>query len=589
MTDADAMSVSSDTENNPSDAVPGMFVAEDFLVEVLEQLVSLRALLTEEQDDSYDFQVCNATCETELKPEDMEVDCIANEKVTNAIIELQSILVALKKVIDGTKLVMSDDPVVVEALKVAHEMIAVEASPPTVDMIELLSCHIAKALEKIRPVDIDKLGSLLEESTNAGRSMAGKDVLLMLGGTGAGKTTTILFLAGTTFEEVEVDGDFHLSPLFLPDPKLETFQACNGSSSTTKRVQCVEVNLDREVVILCDIPGFGDTAGVEVDIANGMGVVKAIRQAKSVIPVLVFSQNGIGDRFQGVYDTLETVSRLFGGNLDDKCLKACRYLFTKFDMKYKSILWKKFKKEVQEMMPGSPVVALLKDISVKTCPKADLVMPLEGNSEDLLKNLWKGNDGEALDPKSVFTESVSQVAENKLQLQLQYTKVNFDNALRTYQQHAAERYLKQLKSLSTYISEVSEVHNRCCNAAHELIKDKLHIAPACVLRFQTTVNHATFKKELQNLQTIIANLMLLGRFCDNCMKNRFDVPSRCSKTLGNLVGAAGKTLFEFDQTTERQLVLHNTQHYATCIRFLREICLVFFRLARKQNWLFKWQ
>jgi len=33
---------------------------------------------------------------------------------------------------------------------------------------------------------------------------------------------------------------------------------------------------DKEMVI-CDSPGFGDSAGVEVDIANGVGMIDALR------------------------------------------------------------------------------------------------------------------------------------------------------------------------------------------------------------------------------------------------------------------------------------------------------------------------
>ena len=30
-------------------------------------------------------------------------------------------------------------------------------------------------------------------------------------------------------------------------------------------------------MVICDSPGFGDSAGVEVDIANGVGMINALR------------------------------------------------------------------------------------------------------------------------------------------------------------------------------------------------------------------------------------------------------------------------------------------------------------------------
>ena len=44
-----------------------------------------------------------------------------------------------------------------------------------------------------------------------------------------------------------------------------------------------------ESIVLCDTPGFGDTAGPEVDIANGIGIINAIKGSKSVRPVILVS------------------------------------------------------------------------------------------------------------------------------------------------------------------------------------------------------------------------------------------------------------------------------------------------------------
>ncbi len=41
--------------------------------------------------------------------------------------------------------------------------------------------------------------------------------------------------------------------------------------------------------MICDSPGFGDTAGAEVDIANSIGIIEAIKMSKSVRPVILVS------------------------------------------------------------------------------------------------------------------------------------------------------------------------------------------------------------------------------------------------------------------------------------------------------------
>jgi hypothetical protein len=52
------------------------------------------------------------------------------------------------------------------------------------------------------------------------------------------------------------------------------------------------------MIILCDTPGFEDSNGAEVDIANGISVIKAILNCKSVRIVLVISDKSRGDRFE---------------------------------------------------------------------------------------------------------------------------------------------------------------------------------------------------------------------------------------------------------------------------------------------------
>lgn len=49
------------------------------------------------------------------------------------------------------------------------------------------------------------------------------------------------------------------------------------------------VNSEKNNFVICDSPGFGDTAGVEVDISNAIGMINALRTAKSVRVVVLIS------------------------------------------------------------------------------------------------------------------------------------------------------------------------------------------------------------------------------------------------------------------------------------------------------------
>ncbi len=53
-------------------------------------------------------------------------------------------------------------------------------------------------------------------------------------------------------------------------------------------------------LVICDSPGFGDSAGVEVDIANGVGMINALHGARSVRVVVILPYDSLtGDRMAG--------------------------------------------------------------------------------------------------------------------------------------------------------------------------------------------------------------------------------------------------------------------------------------------------
>jgi hypothetical protein len=51
-----------------------------------------------------------------------------------------------------------------------------------------------------------------------------------------------------------------------------------------------------DTIILCDSPGFGDTGGAVMDIANGLGIAEALRCCKSMKPIIVISKDSLGTR-----------------------------------------------------------------------------------------------------------------------------------------------------------------------------------------------------------------------------------------------------------------------------------------------------
>lgn len=106
-------------------------------------------------------------------------------------------------------------------------------------------------------------------------------------------------------------GMHHIAPIAITDPALQTAVTSPTSESQTRYINPVTVSFKdgQENVILCDTPGFGDSSGPKVDIANGIGIIKAFQGSKSVKPIVLISLKGLSKRLEGLRELLQT---LFG-------------------------------------------------------------------------------------------------------------------------------------------------------------------------------------------------------------------------------------------------------------------------------------
>jgi hypothetical protein len=69
---------------------------------------------------------------------------------------------------------------------------------------------------------------------------------------------------------------------------------------------------DNKKLVICDSPGFGESAGVEVDIANGVGMINALYGCRSLRVVIIISYNALmGNKLDGAIDIGRIISDIF--------------------------------------------------------------------------------------------------------------------------------------------------------------------------------------------------------------------------------------------------------------------------------------
>ena len=97
------------------------------------------------------------------------------------------------------------------------------------------------------------------------------------------------------------------STVIKPESIIPGFEIGHSTESKTRSISVHPV----DDIYLMDTPGFEDTDGVELDMANYITVSNTLRRAKSIRPVVVISESSIkegrGDNFRQILNLLQNL------------------------------------------------------------------------------------------------------------------------------------------------------------------------------------------------------------------------------------------------------------------------------------------
>jgi ribosome biogenesis GTPase A len=122
-----------------------------------------------------------------------------------------------------------------------------------------LSSAFHELIQCIQPLNVQLMISLIEDFDTAAQMIAEKDIVLIFGETGSGKSTTIHFLAKSVMVETILNGFTHIQPTQISG-NVSRLKVGVSTQSVTKSITAVELE---NGMIICDTPGFGETAGPE--------------------------------------------------------------------------------------------------------------------------------------------------------------------------------------------------------------------------------------------------------------------------------------------------------------------------------------
>ncbi|CAF1295905.1 unnamed protein product [Rotaria sordida] len=303
---------------------------------------------------------------------------------------------------------------------------------------------LTNLLKKTRPLYLQEIQRLIEKTKKTAELISDKDIILLVGITGSGKSTTIQFLTGAKMKDtlVEIAPGRFLEHITIYGPVrnvgLNSVTSSPLSKSETRYIIPITVKLEdifglheTGEIILCDAPGFGDTTGPEVDIANSVGVIEALKNCKSVKILALSSYRSLGDRGQGIQKLAHILINMIRG-IEDR-LYGILYAFTKYpsttDIHALLSDIKASKVDTDPLLQSDNVfVTVLTDMIDKTRNGVEKIDPIHGNPKSLIQKL-KSLKG-IYYPGEVIRFSMSEETQNIILNQVEKYKLSIMCALK---------------------------------------------------------------------------------------------------------------------------------------------------------------
>jgi len=313
--------------------------------------------------------------------------------------------------------------------------------------------YLKKVLKSIRPLDIQELCRLIKKVDDAAVLIEDKDIILLLGVTGSGKSTTIHFLGESTMKKEIVNGMVHFQLTEVKNEDLRQVTTSARAKSDTRHIIPVRIpSDDGDDIIVCDTPGFEDTNSVEVDIANGISVIKAIQGCHSVRPVVVVSYKSIGDRFQGLRSLAYILVGLLPGIADH--IRCFSFVFTKYPKDERQTIHESLKairKDFNETEKSDASFRKIFDEMItKTRRRPITIDPIKDNPMDVLNELMTSES--IARPNEVFRFSITESSRTIVQEQSRKYQSSIVSATKHFDYLLVKYKLDQLKQVTFVVS-----------------------------------------------------------------------------------------------------------------------------------------
>ena len=143
--------------------------------------------------------------------------------------------------------------------------------------------------------------NLLDMGSKEAARASGHDIVLVIGNTGVGKSTTVNYLHGCHLEESfqqenDIEGIIQVSP----DSGVQTLMPIGHSGQSRTFIPTIAYS-ETTGIYFCDCPGFFEQRGKEISIANAINISNTIKQAKTIKLLLLIDYNSACGDPRGIF------------------------------------------------------------------------------------------------------------------------------------------------------------------------------------------------------------------------------------------------------------------------------------------------
>ncbi len=174
----------------------------------------------------------------------------------------------------------------------------------------VLEVNQAKLVKKQENLSVATTMELLKLAFDHIKKIENQEIVLVVGNTGAGKSTSIgYFLGGQFAQKTNGVGDavYEYSSVGAPLPKI------GQALGTSETLYAQAFGVEDQQVLLCDCPGFNDTRGGQYELCTNLSIDMAIEKCSTlkaivvVVPVIAF----LGDRGNNIVELISTIQDRF--------------------------------------------------------------------------------------------------------------------------------------------------------------------------------------------------------------------------------------------------------------------------------------